>query len=132
MEHGGGCVRRGMTRVMKHSVLRPLVPYSRVLSYRSVKRAQMQAGGLHISQPNSIKSRVLLRCCVQSVQTYPFHLHITWQILGSYSIREFRKEKINTLDHYPIPYPPLPAVRLAQSDYMRSRLTTNLVQAITS
>ena len=94
-----------------------LLPYSRVLSYRSVKRAQMQAGGLHISQPTSIKSRVLLR---SAVQAYPFPLHVTWQRLGSYSIREFRKEKINNSDHYSIPYPPLPAVRLAQSDYLHA------------
>ena len=98
-----------------------LVPKSQVLSYRSVKRAQMQAGGLHISQPTSIKSRALLR---SAVHAYLFSLHIIWQRLGSYSIREFRKEKINTLDHYPTPYPPLPAVRLAQSDYKRSLLTT--------
>ena len=76
----------------------------------------MQAGGLHISQPTSIKSRALLR---SAVQAYLFPLHITWQILGIYSIGEFRKEKINTLDHYPTPYPPLPAVLLAQSDYTR-------------
>ena len=84
----------------------------------------MQASGLHISQPNSIKSRVLLR---SAIQAYLLPLHITWQILGSNSIREFRKEKINTLDHYPTPYSPLPAVRLAQFDYMRSRLTTQIV-----
>ena len=32
------------------------------------------------------------------VQAYLFPLHITWQRLGSYSIEEFRKEKINTSD----------------------------------
>ena len=54
------------------------VPYSRVLRYRSVKQVQMQAGGLHISLPSSIKSRALLR---SGVQAYPFPLHITWQIV---------------------------------------------------
>ena len=54
----------------------------------------------------SIKSRALLR---SAVQTYLFPLHITWQKLGSYRIREFRKEKINTLDLYPPPT--LPCLR---------------------
>ena len=69
-----------------------------VFGYHLVNQAQMQVGRLHISQPPSIKSRALLRSVVQA---YLFILHITWQILVSYSIREFRKEKINALDHYP-------------------------------
>ena len=43
-----------------------LVPCSRVLGYHSVKRAQMQAGGVHISQPTSIKSRALLTQIIES------------------------------------------------------------------
>ena len=66
----------------------------------------MQAGGLHFSQHPSIKSRALLR---SGVQAYLFPLHITWQVLGSNSIIELRKEKINNSDHYPTPYTPFPA-----------------------
>ena len=61
----------------------------------------MQAGGLHFWQPPFIKPGVLLRC-----QAHPFPLHITWPILGSYSIREFGKQKNQFLDHYLTSYIP--------------------------
>ena len=76
------------------------------------KASSDQARGVHILQPTSMKSGVLLRCAVQA---FPFPLHIIiWQTLRNKSIREFRKENINTLGHYPTPYPPLLAVQLAQ------------------
>ena len=81
-----------------------LVPYSRVLSYRLVKRAQLQAGGVHISQPTSFKSRVLLR---SAGQAYPFPLHNIWQTLRNNIIREFRKEKNQYIGPLPHPLPSL-------------------------
>ena len=38
-----------------------LVPYNRVLSYRTVKPAELVAEGLHISQSPSMKSGLLLK-----------------------------------------------------------------------
>ena len=37
-----------------------LVPYNRVLSYRTVKPAELVAEGVHISQPLSMMSGLLL------------------------------------------------------------------------
>ena len=91
------------------------------------KASSDQARGVHISQPPSITSGVLLRCAVHLVSRHTHFLCKLHETLCNKSIWEFRKEKINTLDHYPTPYPPLPAVRSACSDCRLSRLTIQLV-----
>ena len=79
--HGSSTLKWAQTQLcswvqqlQRLSTLVLLVLYSLVLSYLLVKRAQMQVGGLHILQPPSIKSRVLLR---SGIQAYPFTFHIT-------------------------------------------------------
>ena len=70
-----------------------LVPYSRVLSYRSVKRAQMQARGLHISQPTSIKSHVLLRSAVLDSRHTCFLCILHDRELVAIALESFEKKK---------------------------------------
>ena len=112
--HGSSTLKWAQTHLCRPSGYgdyRLLVPYNRVLRYRSVQPSLHQPRGVDISQPTSIMSRVLLRCVLQA---YPFPLHISRQILHKKSIRQLPKKKINTLDHNPTPYPPLYALRLAQ------------------
>ena len=55
--HGSSTLKWAQTQLWLPSGYgdnRLLVPFSRVFGYRSVKQAQMQEGGLHISQPTSI------------------------------------------------------------------------------
>ena len=104
--------------------LRRLFTFSPVqLSFElSIIKASSDAGGRAIFFATSLHkvSSVTEVRCVDIL----FPLHITWQILGSYSIIEFRKETINNSDHYPTSYTPFPAIRPACSDYTRSLLTT--------
>ena len=99
----------------------------RLLRYRSVKQAQIRREGCIFR--NLPPSRLVCYWGVLSTQCpgIPISFCKLHETLCNKSIREFRKEKINTLDHYPTPYPPLPAVRSACSDCRLSRLTIQLV-----
>ena len=67
-----------------------LVPYSRVLRYRCVKRAQLTAEGYTERRATPMKAGVILRCCMLP---HPFSLHITCQKRGRNIISYYSKKK---------------------------------------
>ena len=77
--------------------------YSRVLRYRCVKPAEMMAEehrALHL--PYEI-SCVTEECC-PGIMTYPFSLHITWQIGRSNNTKQHTSKKKTYIG--PLPPPP--------------------------
>ena len=107
-----------------------LVPYSRVLRYRWVKRAQLIAEGYTERSPTPWKmewywavacSRTRFLCILHVKNVVGISLA---NIVG----------KINTLHHFPTPWVPTfsrVCNTSLQYDYSRSRLSTQIVYAIT-
>ena len=106
--HGSSSLKWAIIRLFPsniHGDKLILVPYRWGLGDLSVMLAQVQAGGIFFSQYDSIKSQVLLSCCMR---TYPFPLLTAWQILGSNSLNcvlKWKNQYFRRSDHYPTPTP---------------------------